>query len=405
MKPTNVTTTIGLRLFKASSYKMIGLTFILTIGAMFNSFSNVRPDSTSKKETVSVLSVDTKGLNLDPAQAGNLVRLELEKLEVYEVMDRYDVMFLVEKNKLQINNCYGKLCLVEIGNTIKSDKMLTGTIELIGDNIIFSLRLVDVKTQSIVKSNVREFLNLPNELQNMTAITLREMFGFESDKVLVTRISKKDNFEGAQNNPNETRVNLNGPRMGFTLLTGQAASIFKSAKEDGGFDGFPAMFQFGYQFEAQYLNEGNFQALVEFIPVLTGLDQGRIIPSLGILNGFRDNRKGWEFAFGATFYPIKRAQGYYDGEGKWQLASARTDSASYSFPIVKRVDSRGVTELTSGFVFAFGRTFKSGKLNIPVNTYVIPGKYGWRFGFSFGFNVKKSSNLKPKDNWAYGDKF
>jgi hypothetical protein len=369
-----------------------GLKCWLALSVLFCIMGPLRaavPDSL-KKETISILSIDAKGINLDPAQAGNLVRLEMERLNIYEVMDRYDVAYLIEKNKLQVNNCYGKLCLVEIGSAIKSDKMLTGTIELINDNIIYTLRLIDVKKQVIIKSNVREFLALPNEMQEMTAITLRELFGYESDPLLIERLTKKNNYEGAQNNPTETRLKLNGPRMGLTVFTGKQASLIRRSTDAGGYGGYPVMFQFGYQFEVQYLNEGNFQALFEFVPMLTGMDQGMVIPSISVLNGFRDNRTGWEFAFGPVIYPVKRAQGFYNSEGNWELLSAHShDLAGPSFPIEKQPDSRGVTEFTSGFIFAFGRTFKSGKLNIPVNGYIVPGKYGWRCGFSFGFNVKK----------------
>jgi hypothetical protein len=384
---------------KKSAVKRLALLLLLSLAG---SKGFAAGDTLHKKPTVSVLSLDTRGINLDPVQAGNLVRLELEKLDVYEVMDRYDVTYLIEKNKLQVNNCYGKICLVEIGSTIKSEKMLTGTIELIGNNIIYSLRLVDVKSQMIEKSAVHEFLNLPAELQGMTTITIRELLGYEIDPLMSERLTKKNNYESSLNNPNQARLNLNGPRMGLTVLTGETANMVSRKTDDGGYDGYPVMFQFGYQFEKQYLNEGNFQALFEFIPMLTGMDQGRVIPSMSILNGFRDNRKGWEFAFGPVIFPVKRAQGFYDTEGNWNLLSAhRQDTSLTNFPIVKRLDSRGQFELTSGFVFGFGRTFKSGKLNIPVNGYVIPGRYGWRFGFSFGFNVKKTeqkaepTNLRP----------
>ena len=56
-----------------------------------------------------------------------------------------------------------------------------------------------------------------------------------------------------------------------------------------------------------------------------------------------------------------------------------------------RLDSRGDYRLGSGFVLAVGKTFRSGKLNIPVNAFFIPGKrYSHRFGISFGFNMQKS---------------
>ena len=59
------------------------------------------------------------------------------------------------------------------------------------------------------------------------------------------------------------------------------------------------------------------------------------------------------------------------------------------YKIEKRVDSRGGYELQAGFIVAAGKTFKSGKLNIPVNVYVIPNKDGIRMGASFGFNAKR----------------
>jgi hypothetical protein len=53
------------------------------------------------------------------------------------------------------------------------------------------------------------------------------------------------------------------------------------------------MFMFGYQFEKQYLNEGNLQALFEFIPSVTGVDQGLFLPNILFLHGLRHNRSGW----------------------------------------------------------------------------------------------------------------
>src|SRR5437879_2891053 len=90
----------------------------------------------TKKLTATVLNVDSKGINYEPQLMGNLLRIELEKLDTFQVMDRYDVSYVIEKNQLKIDNCYGKLCLVEIGKIISSDKMLTGTVEQFGENIV-----------------------------------------------------------------------------------------------------------------------------------------------------------------------------------------------------------------------------------------------------------------------------
>lgn len=344
------------------------------------------------KKTITVLNIDSKGLTLDPSQAGNLVRLELEKLDTFEVMDRYDVKYLVEKNSLNINDCYGKLCLVEVGKTVKSDKMFSGSIDAYEDYIIITLRLIDVGTGTIEKTQVKEFLNLPKELQSMAEITIREMFSLNNDQGMLVRLTKPNNYESTINNPNEERLNLSGPRMGFVVFSGKTAMHLNAPKSKGGYDVFPLMSQFGYQFEKQYLNSGNFQALFEFVPMITGLDQGLFIPSFTFMNGLRDNKYGWEFAFGPTLNVISKADGYYDKNGDWRSKkewNEQNEPGQKAPEIVSRMDSRGMLALNSGFVFAVGKTFKSGKLNIPVNCFIIPSNTGWRFGASFGYNAKK----------------
>jgi hypothetical protein len=335
--------------------------------------------------TVTVLNIDTHDINYEPATMGNLVRIELDKLQLFQVTDRYDVLYLIEKNKLAVTNCYGKICLLEIGNTIHSDKMFTGSVEKIGETIVINFRMIDVKSATVEKSLTKEYLDILPEIQTMIRVTMREFFGLENDANLVNKLSKKETFDNAVNNPYQKRLRLDGPRMGYTYFTGTLANYLKAPKNEGGFDAMPAMFQFGYQFETQYLNEGNFQALFEFVPLVTGLDQGLFIPSLAVLNGLRSNKNGWELAFGPTVNFIQQADGTYVN-GKWVLKSENNiiPGATYE----KRIDSRGELYFHSGFVIVCGKSFRSGKLNIPVNAYFVPGKDGNRFGLSFGFNAK-----------------
>ena len=128
------------------------------------------------------------------------------------------------------------------------------------------------------------------------------MFELPVEEDLADKLTKPFDFENAINFPDASRLNLNGPRMGLILFTGTYADILKAPKNVGGFDALPVMSQFGYQFEVNYINSGNFQALFEFIPLVSGLDQGLFIPSFTILNGLRSSRNGWEFAFGLTFH-------------------------------------------------------------------------------------------------------
>jgi hypothetical protein len=355
---------------------------------------NAQNNEAAKKTSATVLNVDSKGISYDEKQMGNLLRIELEKLDTFQVMDRYDVSYVVEKNQLKIDNCYGKICLTEIGKTIQSDKMLTGTIEQFGEVYMVTLRLIDVKTERIEKIQVNEYLKLPDELQLMVRLSLLQLFDRPFDKELLKTISKKNNYENSLNNHNKVHVNLNGPRSGFAVFTGKSAEILKMKKEEGGFDADPVMFQFGYQFEKQYLNEGNCQALFEFLPTITGFNQNIFIPSLTIMNGFRENKYGWEIGFGPSFSLISKADVYQDSTGHWTLASEwnSNDFGRNPYKVINRTDSRGNPELSSFFIVAIGKTFRSGRLNIPLNAYVIPSRDGWRFGMSVGFNAKKTNN-------------
>lgn len=364
---------------------------ILFISIGLFSTAQVKPIAKPEKASISVLNIDAKGVGMDPIQMGNMVRIELEKLDTFQVMDRYDVAYVVEKNKLNISNCYGKICLVEVGSTIKSDKMFTGSIELIGEIIIVTFRLIDVKSGSIEKTQVNEYLNLPKELQSMVKISINQMFGNPVDQMLLEYVSRKNNFESSVNNHNKSKVNLSGPRSGCTYFTGEAAERLQAPRSEGGYNSYPLMFQFGYQFEVQYLNEGNYQALFEFLPTVSGFNQNVFIPSVTIMNGFRNNKYGWEIAFGPTFGLINKANGYFDENNNWHLESEwEEEGVENPNKIIKRIDSRGDYELQASFIIAAGKTIKSGKLNIPINVYVVPNKEGVRMGASFGFNAKKA---------------
>jgi hypothetical protein len=60
------------------------------------------------------------------------------------------------------------------------------------------------------------------------------------------------------------------------------------------------------------------------------------------------------------------------------------------YSTVSKLDNRGTPSLNSALIIAFGRTLKSGKLNIPVNIWgSVPNSDGWRLGISVGYNGKK----------------
>lgn len=359
--------------------KAMWLMLLMTMG------SNTLAQS---KTSIAVIGIDTKGIKLDNTSMSNLVRLELEKANRFEVLDKYDVENLLAENNIVPDKCFGKTKLVEAGKLLSVDKILTGNVEKFGDKIIFVLRLIDVKAEKIESTNVMEYLHLEDEIQTMARISVNNIIGVENDELLVDLLIDYDNLVSSP----KTTVKLNGPRMGASFTTGETGKRLGASKDDGGYNMYPVTSIFGYQYEFQYLSSGDFQALVEVIGAFSGLESGNFIPSISLMNGFRFNKNGWELGLGPIFRFAKMADGYYDVEGRWNLLNDSLPDPGY--PIINAIDHRGDLKLKTSLIIAFGKTFKSGYLNMPVNLYFVPSKEGSTIGLTFGFNIAKKQNRK-----------
>jgi hypothetical protein len=357
---------------------------------LFAIFSFAMGQSTDYKEKVLVLQLKSQLVDYSPTQLAQFARVALSKTNLYDVLDEGDVDFYLEKNGLtdQLKNCYGRICLSETATKMGCSKVLNGYVEKIGKKIVVQLILIDAVSQKEEKSSIQEFLYLPNEVNNMVNQTVFKMFSIPYNEAEFANLTKESKIENATNTPEKRSINLNGPRMGAVILTGQNASIWQAPTENGGFNKVPVMFQFGYQVEKQYINTGNFQALFEFIPQIQGLDQGLFIPSITFLNGLRSSVNGWEFAFGPTFTLSRTANVGQNAAGKWVPEGSLSLEEKSKTKIESRLDSRGNATIATNFVFAVGKTFRSGSLNLPVNLFFVPDyKAGHRFGISFGYNA------------------
>lgn len=139
-------------------------------------------------------------------------------------------------------------------------------------------------------------------------------------------------------------IQLSGPRVGFTLLTGGVVDRAKQEIHDLN----PFLTQFGWQFETQLFRMPNgVSGLVEFVPLVGGLEQGKFIPSISGLLGIR-GPKGFEFGVGPN-----------------------------------------VTPIGTNIVLALGTSFRSNGINFPVNLAVVPGNNGARISLLMGFNARR----------------
>ena len=137
-----------------------------------------------------------------------------------------------------------------------------------------------------------------------------------------------------------------GPRIGVTFLGAGWTADILTGEEDG-----PSTFttQYGWQWESRFASGSNITGLVEWVLVVGGMEHGKFLPSINSIVGFR-NSEGIEMGMGPSL-------------------------------------SLGGL----GMVFAFGKTIKSGELNIPINLVVSPPKEesGLAISILVGFNMGK----------------
>jgi hypothetical protein len=340
---------------------------------------------------LAVVSFDINDQSLNRRELLEVLRLEMSKEAKYSRLDKYEVAENLIKNGIEPEACFSLSCLKSAGKLLGADYVLTGNASKLGDRLFISLRMVDMKTNEQIETS-KEFSFIPQKASTMVRLTVGKMLGKPAELELEKALSDKESYESGVNNPNDYSLKLSGPRMGYTFFTGEGAEVIRKPKSEGGYDGLPAFFQMGYQFEKQYLNEGSVQALFEFIPMITGLDQGLFIPSVTILNGIRSNKTGLEFAVGPSINMSKALNKYQYEDDYYTYAELKEQHPNVIPEDLEKeytADSRGNPRFKSYIVLAAGYSFKSGKLNIPVNAYVVPAKDNLRFGVSFGFNTRR----------------
>jgi hypothetical protein len=345
------------------------------------SLFNIGLKAQSTLESIAVISIETAGIGLDNLVMGNVVRLELEKTQQYEVLDKYDVANRLKELNIDASEAFGKSQLISIGKEVGADFMLSGSVQKFGNKIIYILRLVDVEQQKVIKSDVKEYIYDEQYISIMTRLSVASLLGLELNSEFAETLKSVETpivSKGQQ-------VKLSGPRFGMQFYSGDLAKRLTASEDQGGYNSTPYATVFAYQHEFQYVSSGDFQVLLETIISLNGIETKYTSPSLTLLNGFRF--KGWDLAFGPVFRFARTNEGYFDTEGNWNIDMENIGS----YEKITTVDKRGDLDLSTGLLVAFGKNFRSGHINLPVNFYYshVPNLNSHVFGFMLGFNIAK----------------
>lgn len=141
-----------------------------------------------------------------------------------------------------------------------------------------------------------------------------------------------------------------GPRFGLVHIMDEATQAKLKENNAGS-----VVTAWGWQFEYEYLNTGGgTTGLVEFVPLVLGLESGIALPSVTVLLGVRlDN--GLEIGFGPNVGVAVR------GEGEKVAAGV-------------------------GMTGAIGTTLRSGRMNFPINLAALRNENGYRVSLLVGWN-------------------
>jgi hypothetical protein len=366
-------------------------------------FSGMASYFAQQSNTIAVANPNVNALTIKPESVAKMMRLELIKINKYKVYDEFDMNEVIKTKEEYKVGCYGQSCLARLGEELKVDYVMSGSIDGLGNKIVVTIKIIDVKGQALYKSSVREFDNQETEVQRMVEVVLAEMHGLTVDKLLTDRLAFKNELITSNN---VGKVNNSGPRIGFAYLTGSVNEFATRATKYGGLGIQPFTSMIGYQIEGQYVGTENFSALVEGIINISGLEQGQFVPSISLLNGFRFGKANWEFAFGPRFGISSTSEGFFDDQNIFSTDAryfSQSDWSQYAmqnnlnpvdpgngYIFEKNFDRRGDKAIATTFLIAFGRTFQAGALNIPVNLFYSSQKGGGYVGVNMGFNVQKS---------------
>jgi hypothetical protein len=147
-----------------------------------------------------------------------------------------------------------------------------------------------------------------------------------------------------------SRRNLGGPRLGVTVITGNnALSRHLDEKHIG-----RQISQFGWHFEHQIIPDGGGpQFVVQFTPLIAGVEYGKVIPGATLAMGIRFP-SGYEFGLGPNI-----------------------------------TGGTGDTSPTA-LVVGVGKTFNYGGVSIPLNLVYATNPDGNRVSFLIGYAIARN---------------
>jgi len=162
---------------------------ILVLSLSFISFAQQKP-------TIAVL--DFEGLGVPDVEAKaltNRLRSVLVQRDIYRVVERGKMDEILKEQGFQLSGCTSEECVVEVGQLLGVQKMLAGSISIVGKTYSVEMRIIDVELGRIEKSSTYDFRGEIDQLlltgmNNALNILNKTDAVYQTDKSLFTPLEE-----------------------------------------------------------------------------------------------------------------------------------------------------------------------------------------------------------------------
>ena len=133
------------------------------------------------KSTMAVLNFESVGLPNTSNQLGAMVRLEVMKLDKYVVIEKHDMLEALDKNSINIENCYSTSCMRKAGVEMSADFVLSGTFEVFGSKLVINYKWYDIAKIRLIKSVAYEYIYIADDLEKVAKVSVQKLLDLELD--------------------------------------------------------------------------------------------------------------------------------------------------------------------------------------------------------------------------------
>ena len=100
--------------------------------------------------TIAVIDLEGIGISKDETNLlTNRLRNELVKTKVFRVIERQEMSKILKEQKFQASGCTSTECAVEIGQLLGVERIVMGSIGMLGNMYTISSRMVDVESAEL----------------------------------------------------------------------------------------------------------------------------------------------------------------------------------------------------------------------------------------------------------------